>query len=1012
MTVADTAPHPTLFSMPANRAFSDALASGLLRRFGGKDKFSGLARGIILLPNNRAVQALHEAFVRQSGGGLLLPRMVPIGDLDLGERIGGALDPIDSDTPLAPVVDPLQRQLILSRLVAAAYAKDGRAIDAAEAMRLADALGRTLDQLQVEDIAPDALADDSLVGLLSSHWDASLKLFKIVTEQWPVELARIGAMDVADRRNRLLRGLAARFAREGSSADFVVAAGIGSGSPAVAALLASVAKLPQGMVVFADLDTAMPDEEWEALGRDPKSTRDHDTGVKGPIRIESHPQYHLKLLIDRMGFARGEVEEWPHRSARDSPAKRGRLVGNAFAPAAYTGKWQGLPAPERSLGGISAYALGTPADEAQLIALALREALEVESRTAALVTPDRNLATRVAAHLQRWGISADDSAGRSLSTTVAGTLPVQMAEAAARGFAPVELLTLLKHPLMAAGDTRTAWLKQVRELDLILRGPRPGAGLEAVRLRIEELRAATDHDGRKQDLTALLDWWGGVEAMLQPLAAIFASAETPIAPAIAVLQAAMTAFAGDAAWRGQEGRAVADLFERLGRFAPDGPALVQTDALATMLDAMLRTVAIRPAHGGHPRIFIWGLIEAQLQRADLMVLGGLNEGSWPGLPTPDPWLAPGIRRRLGLPGLETRIGLAAHDFAGALAAKDVILTRAERDGGAPTIASRFWLRLAALSGKDLGAASGGLAQLARALDHAATRAPVPQPAPMPTAEQRPDRISVTAVDRLKADPFAFYARAILGLSALDTIDAEPTAAWRGTAVHAILQAWSEQDDHDPDTLRARAEALMRSPASHAIIRAMWQPRLLAAIDWLADHMRGLIASGRTPFLFEEKGEAKLGGVTLHGIADRVDRNSDGSLAIVDYKTGKPPSAAMVAEGFAMQLGLLGAIAEAGGFTDTAERVSDFEYWSLSKAPNGDFGYVGLPFSKKYMDNANPDNFVGLARADFLAAAARWLTGDEGFTAKLQPDYAGYTDYDQLMRLEEWYGREQRGGGES
>lgn len=1006
-------PHiPTLFSMPANRAFSDALASGLLRRFGGKDRVTGLARGIVLLPNNRAVQALQEAFVRQSGGGLLLPRMVPIGDLDLGERIGGALDPIGSDTPLAPVVDPLQRQLILSRLVAAAYHADARAIDGAEAMRLADALGRTLDQLQVEDIAPSALADEGLVGELSSHWEASLKLFRIVTEQWPVELARIGAMDVADRRNRLLRGMAERWERQGSAADFIIAAGIGSGSPAVAALLASVAKLSQGMVVFSDLDLAMPEEEWAALGHDPKATRDHDAGDKGPIRIESHPQYHLKLLLDRMGFARAEAEEWPHRSERDSPAKRGRLVGNAFAPAAFTGKWQELPAAERSLGGITAYALATPADEAQLIALALREALESEGRTAALVTPDRNLATRVAAHLQRWGISADDSAGRPLSTTVAGTLPVQMAEAAARGFAPVELLTLLKHPLIAAGEQRTAWLRQVRELDLILRGPRPGAGLDAIRLHIEQLRDDSDNTWRKDELTVLLNWWAGVDAMLQPLAAIFAAEETPIAPAIAALQQTMTAFAGDAAWRGQEGRAVADLFERLGRFAPDGPALVRTDALGTMLDAMLRTVAIRPAQGGHPRIFIWGLIEAQLQRADLMILGGLNEGSWPGLPSPDPWLAPGIRRRLGLPGLETRIGLAAHDFAGALAAKDVILTRAERDGGAPTIASRFWLRLAALSGKDMGAKAGGLASLARALDHAATRTEVGQPSPVPSPEQRPQEISVTAVDRLKADPFAFYARAVLNLSALDTIDAEPTAAWRGTAVHAILQDWSEQDKHDPDKLRARAEALMRSPASHAIIRAMWQPRLLAAIDWLADHMRGLIATGRTPFLFEKKGEAELGGVMLHGVADRVDRNSDDSLAIVDYKTGKPPSAAMVAEGFAMQLGLLGAIAEAGGFTDADERVTDFEYWSLSKAPNGDFGYVGSPFSKKYMDQSNPDNFVARARVDFIKAAERWLTGTEGFTAKLNPDYAGYTDYDQLMRLEEWYGREQRGRGDS
>ena len=998
--MADKAHRPQLYSMPAHRAFSDALAKGLIKRFGKGPM--GLARGIVLLPNNRAVQALHEAFLRQSDGGLLLPRLVPVGDIDLDERLGALLDPIGNAEPLLPVVDPLQRQLILARLVSGHYARLGQAIEAGEAMRLADALGRTLDQLQVEDIDPALLNDEALAGELSGHWEQSLALFRILLLQWPMELERIGAMDVADRRNRMLRHIAGHW-REQCSASFIVAAGIGSTSSAVADLLSTIAHLPQGMVVLADLDLAMPDEEWDALG-----IMEPDVSPGTPVskRIESHPQYHLKLLLDRMGVARGEFERWPDKSQRDSTARRGAMVGHAFAPARFTGKWRDLPSAERSLAGIQAFAAPTPADEAQLVALALRETLETEGRTAALVTPDRNLATRVTAQLKRWGIAADDSAGRALSNMPEGTLPVQLVEAAAGRFAPVELLTLLKHPLVAAGEGRVNWLKQVRELDLLLRGPRPGQGLAVISEKITKATEDSKFDRERADYETLGAWWTEVAAMLGPIETHSAARDVPLGATIELLRETVTALAGDAAWSGQAGRSVADIFTRLSQFSDDGPALIEPSSFAPMLESLLGKVAIRPPQGGHPRIFIWGLIEAQLQRADRMILGGLNEGSWPGIPAPDPWLAPGIRRRLGLPGLETRIGLSAHDFAGALAANDVILTRSIRDGSAPTIASRFWLRLEAMGkGMPKIEAHSDYAAFARALDAATMVTPAQRPRPKPSAEQRPKRISVTAVDRLKADPFAFYAQSVLKLRSLDTIDAEPTAAWRGTAVHDILEQWSIHDDHDPAKLVARARDLMASPAAHAVIRAMWQPRLMEAINWVADEMTACIEAGRNPILFEQKGEAEIAGVTLHGIADRIDRNADKTLAIVDYKTGQPPSAAMVAAGYAMQLGLLGAIAESGSFTGTSEEASIFEYWSLAKSRMGDFGYSAMPFSKKFEAEINADNFTEKAVETFTEAANDWLTGDRSFIAKLQPGFANYADYDQLMRLEEWYGRE-------
>lgn len=993
------APRAHVYSMPAHRAFADALAVGLLRRV-GKDPL-GLARGIVLVPNNRAKLAIQNGFVRHSGGGLLLPRIVAIGDSELDEKVATGLDAIDADDPLPPVIDPLRRTFILARLITQTYERAGTPLDGAEALALAQALGRTLDQMQLERIEPPrltALADE-MGEELARHWHQSLDLFRILAEQWPHELAARGAIDLADQRNRLLDRVAARWAT-GSDAPFIVAAGVSDTAPSVAQLLRTLAFMPQGMVVFADLDRAMPQDEWDALGpHDPSDDR-----PAGPA-LETHPQYHLKLLLDRMGIARDEVRRWQAASEADATPRRTIMTSNAFAPAAFTGKWRELQSHERSVAGVTALELHTPAHEAQAIALAMRQSLDTSGRTVALVTPDRGLAARVAAHLTRWGVAADDSAGRPLSQTPAGALPLLIAEAAAARFAPVALMSLLKHPLVHAGDERLAWLDQVRALDRVLRGPRPASGLGG----ITRYLAADGADRTRAARSAILPWWQTVAARLTPLETQFPGEEDgPLAfgEAIGAIRATMIALAGDSAWSGPAGRALADLFTDLALCAGDLPDRMRPTSIATALERLMAGIAVRPPQGGHPRLFIWGLIEARLQSADLMILGGLNEGVWPQLPAPDPWLAPGIRRRLGLPGLDWRIGLSAHDFAGALAAPEVLITRSRRDAGAPTVASRFVLRLEAMAGGlPRPDRAGDMGALAHALDQAGKREQIEPPAPSPTPEQRPRRISVTQLDRLKADPFAFYAQTVLQLSALDSLDADPTAAWRGSAVHEVLELWSKHDDHDPAKLRQRARELMHAPGANPVIRALWEPRLLAAIDWIAETMATQIAEGRDPILFEQWGEIEIGGITLGGKADRLDRLPGGGVAVVDYKTGQAPTAAMVRAGYSLQLGLLGLIAERAGFAPLGGdlRARAFEYWSLAKKGSS-FGHIAKPFpARPTPDDLAPENFTAFAAAQLIAVCERWLTGDEPFTAKLVPEFAPYAEYDQLMRLQEWYG---------
>lgn len=998
--MAEGGRRPAIYTIPVDRAFADALVAGVIAQHGANRL--DLAAGMILLPNNRAITAVRDAFIRHSGGALLLPRLVALGDADLDESVGAALDRIDADEePLPPAITPMRRRFLLAQMIVAE--RPGTPVG--EAVRLADSLARVIDLLTIEEVPLERLAaleDEGLAG----HWQDAFALLQRLVTLWPALLASDGAMDRAARRNAVYDRVARRWSSQGLPVPFVLAAGITSTAPAIARLLRAIAFAPGGAVLLPHFDTAMHDAWWEALGDDPAYQ------MEGPRQpLDGHPHLHLKLLLDRMGLAREEVQPWSGTSPVDGPASRPALIRQLFAPADFSAAWQKADKAERDASGIALVECATPAEEALAIAMAMREAVETPEKTAALVTPDRAIAIRVAGHLSRWGITADDSAGQPLTSTPAGELLLSLAGAAAGGFAPVELIALLSHPYVATED-RLPWLDRVRELDLVLRGPRPAAGLAnldaLLRARMAEPKIS---DSQREQRKALQSWWSRtVMPLLLGIEGRFAAdAAVDLSTILASLREALALLSADTVWTGAAGRALAALFEEIEADAALLTASVDPREVVPLLAQLMRDVAVRPPQGGHPRLFIWGLIEGRLQRADRMILAGLNEGQWPQLPSPDPWLAPMLRRRLGLPGLDRPSGLAAHDFASALGAGEVLITRSQRQGTAPTVASRLLLRLEALVGdRSLMAGDGDYAELAAALDGCAAPQPIARPAPAPPREKRPTRLSVTEVDTLLADPFAFYARNALGLYRLDPLDAEPTPAWRGTMVHAVLERWLKQGMASTDSVDPLLDELLAGPGVSPLLRALWAPRLRPALRWAVEEMvRMQREEGRVPILAasEERGEISIDGIRLSGKPDRIDRLAEGSLAVIDYKTGSSPAKRSVEALYALQLGLIGMMAQQGAFGGEQGPVSAFEYWRTNRQPGSDsFGWIDGPFLKK---DATVDaaNFAELAEQRLREGIARWVNGDEPFKAKLAPEYAPYADYDQLMRLEEWYGRE-------
>ncbi len=997
-----------VFTIPSTRPFVDTLAAGLLARATGGAE--ALARMTVLLPTRRACRALREAFLRQSGGKpLLLPRLRPIGDVDEEELVltAGEFAAGDGLAEIPPAISGLRRRLLLAQLIRKFEQLIQRAAERGEpevtpdqAVWLAADLARLLDEAQTE--RRDLRGLETLVpDEFAAHWQHTLEFLKILTEQWPKILAAEGALDPAQHRNRLLEAQAAAWRAKPPAAP-VIAAGSTGSIPATADLLKTIAGLPQGSVVLPGLDTALDDTAWSEVALSP-----------------SHPQHGLARLLDHLGLARTDVEPWSGAGAEAVfAAARQSLLSAALRPAEAPARTpgEGLSAETVShafAGHVAYLECINPREEAAAIALALREALDTPGMTAALVTPDRDLARRVAAAMRRWDIEIDDSAGMPLAATPPVAFLRLVLDAAREAFAPVPLLAMLKHPLAAGGKAPAAFRARVRALErAALRGARPPPGL----------------DGLRQVAPAHSVWLDGLAYRLAPLIAALGEGPVPVETLLrAHVEAAEALAADDAAnaggdgaarlWAGEAGEAAARFLDELA------PALRDTEPIRPreypeLLDALLAGAVIRPRYGTHPRLAILGPLEARLQRFDLMVLGSLNEGTWPAAVAADPWMSRPMRQQFGLPLAERRIGLSAHDFAQAAMAPRVLLTRALRQAGQPTRPSRWLLRIAAeLEGLGLfekdspyrrpAWRSRDYQALARALDQPGADSPDPavRPAPCPPVAARPRRISVTQVELWRRDPYAVYARHILGLKPLEPLDVDPSAADLGRALHEALHVFVARlggRPVPPDAVRQLmldADTALAQLLDRPGVWAFWRPRIARIARWFAGAEAARRMAGTLPLETEIKGElgfaAPAGTFVLHGRADRLDCQSDGTFAIIDYKTGSLPKGDDVELGFAPQLALEAVLAEEGKFGGHKGKVTALEYWRLAGRDGGEIKPV----------NSGVRALIDAAREGFAALVAAYDRPTKRYPAAPRPARAArFNDYVQLARTREWIGR--------
>ena len=1007
---------PNVFSIPAGEPFLTSLASAILR---GDLPRSGttppdpvsLSDVQILLPTRRAVRSLAETFLQASDGVQLLPRMTPLGDVDEDELMLGA-DAGDGREALtaAPAISQLDRRLLLTRLILAWVGDEANTArpsvySPAQAALLAGDLGRMIDMFDTEQADWNDLTN--LVDKeLSHHWEDALSFLDLLRTVLPELMAARGEINPMARRNLLLEAEAARLGN-GADGHPVIAAGSTGSIPATASLLGVVAGLPNGAVVLPGLDTGLDAASWAQLGPE-------------------HPQYGLKQLLDRIGITREEVQVLSDGRERPAAAARTALLNEMMRPADATEHWntaiEDLEAARDAgaLKGFKRLTAPTQRDEALAIALIMRHTLEDGGRSAALVTPDRRLARRVSAELSRWDIAVDDSAGEPLAASVHGTFMLMLAETVASGFAAVPLLGLLKHPLGTFGCVphRVRHLTGLLEISA-LRGPAPRGGLAGVLHAVDRCRNAqvsgTGHlhrslrDIPEEDWSALSAFLQELTQMLEPLAALYR--EDDPGPAgklvrahIACAEAACRAPGSDEAsplWQGDAGESLAGFFATLLEAEELMPVL-GADDYAAFIHTLMAGHVVRPRYGRDPRLQIWGLLEARLMQPDLIILGGLTEGTWPPHALTDAWLNRPMRAGLNLEPPERRIGLTAHDFVQAASAPEVYLTHSEKVDGSPMVPSRWLLRLdALLSGLRATADTQDRRWVSWALgmDHTEAYHPVAMPAPTPPVDARPQGMSVTQVERWIRDPYAIFAGAILKLEPLPPLAGDPSAADRGTVIHRILhKAVHEGGAVDTERLFAIGAEVFAEFIDYPDVAAFWWPRFERIARWLEDQgvfeTRGIVErfaeiSGRIGI---DAGGSQF---ELRARADRIDVLQSGDAVLIDYKTGQPPSDKQVAAGLSPQLPLEAAIAMAGGFVKCGARgIAGLEYIRLSGGePPGELRRIKVETPRDLAEKA----LGGLKRR--IGAFNRIETPYLPRVA-VEAERQSY-DYDHLARHLEW-----------
>lgn len=960
---------PRIFAVPLGMDFSSQLHRGLMDAFEPMTP-QDIAKVEILVNTRRMQRRLTELF--HQGPALLLPRIQLI--TDLGE--------IAQMHAVPSAVSPLRRQLEVAQLVHGLLDADPSLAPKETAFDLADSLVALMGEMQGEGVKPDVLKTLD-VSDQSGHWERALAFVQLVRTYF----AEDAQPDTEARQRRVIEAQIADWATSPPAHPVIVAGSTGSRGT-TSLLMQAVARLPQGAIVLPGMDYDMPHEVWDRL--DPESGG------------EDHPQFRFKAFCDALGQHPKDVAIWGE--ARTNTA-RTALISLSLRPAPVTDQWledgAKLTGLDQATDGLTLIEAPNPRTEADAIAVCLRQAVE-DGRTAALITPDRMLTRQVTAALDRWNITPDDSAGLPLQLSASGRLLRHVADLYCGPLDAKALLILLRHPLTHSGSAgRGNHILRTNALELQLRryGP-PFPDRDSLMAWAE--KTAKHDQGR-------VEWASWVATtLLLPYEKGPLPLESHVSRHMRKVEA-LSAGQGEqegAIWKEAAGRAALRVMSELNAHSDAGGVISSRD-YRHLIGRLLAKGEVRDRDTGHPGVLIWGTLEARVQSADLVIIAGLNEGTWPEAPAADPWLNRSLRMQAGLLLPERRIGLSAHDYQQAVCGPQVIISRAIRSDDAETVPSRWVNRLMnlleGLSAQDgpehlraMRARGRHWIELARAISQPTESiAPATRPSPCPPVNARPKQLSVTQIKTLIRDPYEIYGRKVLKLNALDPLNHSANAPLRGNIIHKILEVFvkSATDPDAPDaaqTLMDMADDVLARDCPWPAMRALWRAKIRRFVPHFLREETGRRANA-TPFDTEMWGEITLDRhpFTLTAKADRIDVSDENEALIYDYKTGEVPTVKQQ-EHFDKQLLLEAAMVERGAFEKLgAMRTKEAVYIGLGSLLKN----VSAP-----LDKDSPD----LTWTQFEGFIGKWMDLGTGYTsrrANVTTRFEGA--FDHLARYGEW-----------
>lgn len=981
-----------LYNMPSGVPFLRSLARGLYEHYG-----DALQDGLVLVPTRRAARALEFAFVHDAAergvSAALLPRLRPLADVNPDEP---PFEPGELAGLVKPGIDPVQRRFEIAKLVAHYHDRaSDLPLDPATALHMADPLIDILDDAALEEVQiQDQVEWQRVCDEAAIHFQHAGTLYQIIETYWPERLAELSMIDPSERRVALLDALAHLWSEAPPDYPVIIAGSTGT-LKATARLMRVVADMPQGMVVLPGLQEDLPDKIWNSIDA-------------------RHPQSSLKGLLATIGVSRKDVPNWPWivgEMDRSVARKRRRILAEALVPVDATGDWlarietlttgEGKDVFGAALNGLSLIEARSDSEEALAIALMLREVLETPGKTAALVTPDQLLAQRVSARLSRWNVDVSMSQGVPVEQTSVGVFLTGLLELTCDPFGPVELSLIFNHALttlgLPVGDVCRDWQALERKK---FRGLRPVTDMVAALEPINALHSA---------MSPLLELEG------QATPDIWASALIEAANGVAT----RTDQIGPVRlWTSDAGRQAGQILDGM---AEHGASLPATDAkgFLHLLSTLLQGSVVRPSQGKHPRLQILGPLEARLLESDVIILGGLNEGTWPAGVDAGPFLSRRMRKEIKLSLPERRYGLAAHDFAELAANPTVFLTRSQKDDTGPTVASRWVWRLKTLLSGALGADK--MSELldtgqhyldwARTLDQPEMLTFIERPNPAPPVEKRWARqgrkISITSVSTWIRDPYSLFGREVLRLKKLDPLDAPLDARHFGNALHKAVENYLNdvQSPGDPDHRQRLIEHFESALSqegfpSEEVFKEQARLGILTddLLNWFRSrHVAGYDVVGtevRASHLIEELN------FTLHGVLDLVERAPTG-MAYTDFKTGRPSSSKTVGAGFDPQLPLAAWLGQQGALKDHEAVTPDQISYVRLKGSRNDFEQLHV--TAPHVRSGKPlDQLVEEAIETLRKLIETYDQPETGYPSQPRAQYVNdYGDYDDLARRSEW-----------